>query len=60
MTPRASNVGQRQVAADETRRKIVASARELLADEHGPPGFAVEAVARQPGVAQMTVYHRFG
>jgi AcrR family transcriptional regulator len=60
VTPRAYNLGQRQVAADETRRKIVAAARELLADEHGPPDFTVDAVARQAGVARMTVYHQFG
>ena len=59
MASRAYNLGQRQVAADETRRKIVGAARELLADEHGPAGFTVDAVARQAGVARMTVYHQF-
>jgi AcrR family transcriptional regulator len=59
MAPRAYNLGLRQVAAEENRRKIVTAARDLLADESGPPGFTVEAVARQAGVARMTVYHQF-
>jgi AcrR family transcriptional regulator len=59
MAPRAYNLGQRQVAAEVTRRRIIAAARDLLADESGPPGFTVEAVARQAGVARMTVYHQF-
>jgi AcrR family transcriptional regulator len=59
MTPRAYKLGQRQLAADQTRRRIVAGARELLADESGPADFTVEAVARQAGVARMTVYYQF-
>jgi AcrR family transcriptional regulator len=56
---RAYTLGRRQLAADETRARILAAARDLLADEDGPPGFTVEAVARQAGVARMTVYHQF-
>jgi len=59
MAPRAYNLGQRQAAAEETRRRIVSAARDLLADESGPPGFTVEAVAKRAGVARMTVYHQF-
>jgi len=59
MAPRPYNLGQRQVAAEETRRRIVAAARDLLADESGPPGFTVETVARRAGVARMTVYYQF-
>jgi AcrR family transcriptional regulator len=59
MAPRPYNLGQRQVAADETRRRIIAAARDLLADESRPPGFTVETVARRAGVARMTVYHQF-
>jgi AcrR family transcriptional regulator len=59
MAPRAYNLGQRQISADQTRRRIVEAARDLLADESGPPGFTVEAVARRAGVARMTVYHQF-
>jgi AcrR family transcriptional regulator len=60
MGRRAYNLGLRQVAAEENRRRIVAAARDLLADESGPPGFTVEAVARRAGVARMTIYHQFG
>src|ERR1700730_10355966 len=59
MSPRAYKLGQRQLAADQTRSRIVAAARELLADESGPADFTVEAVARQAGVARMTVYYQF-
>jgi AcrR family transcriptional regulator len=59
MSPRPYKLGQRQLAADETRSRIVAAARELLADETGSAGFTVDAVARQAGVARMTVYYQF-
>jgi AcrR family transcriptional regulator len=59
MSPRAYNLGQRQLATDQTRSRIIAAARELLADESGAAGFTVEAVARQAGVARMTVYYQF-
>ena len=59
MAPRPYNLGQRQASAEETRRRIVAAARDLLADESGPPGFTVDTVARRAGVARMTVYHQF-
>jgi len=59
MARRSYNLGQRQVTVEETRRRIVAAARELLADESGPPGFTVDTVARQAGVARMTVYYQF-
>jgi AcrR family transcriptional regulator len=59
MARRSYNLGQRQVTVEENRRRIVAAARELLADESGPPGFTVETVARQAGVARMTVYYQF-
>jgi AcrR family transcriptional regulator len=57
--PRPYKLGQRQLASDQTRNRIVAGARELLAGESGPAGFTVEAVARQAGVARMTVYYQF-
>jgi AcrR family transcriptional regulator len=59
MAPRPYNLGQRQIATDQTRERIVAAARALLAAEAGPAGFTVEAVARQAGVARMTVYYQF-
>jgi AcrR family transcriptional regulator len=59
MSPRPYTLGRRQVGADQTRARIVAAARELLADESGPADFTVDAVARQAGVARMTVYYQF-
>ncbi len=59
MSPRPYKLGQRQVATDQTRSRIVAAARELLAGDSGPAGFTVDAVARQAGVARMTVYYQF-
>jgi AcrR family transcriptional regulator len=58
MSPRAYKLGQRQVAADQTRRRIVAAARAVLAAE-SPAGFTVDAVAKQAGVARVTVYYQF-
>lgn len=59
MSPRPYKLGQRQLATDQTRSRIVAAAREILADDKGPIGFTVDAVARQAGVARMTVYYQF-
>jgi AcrR family transcriptional regulator len=59
MARRPYNLGQRQATVEENRRRIVTAARELLADESGPPGFTVDTVARQAGVARMTVYYQF-
>jgi AcrR family transcriptional regulator len=59
-TPRAYCLGQRQVAADENRARIVAAARKLLTGGRGAASFSMDAVARQAGVARMTVYHQFG
>ena len=59
MSPRPYKLGRRQLTSDQTRSRIVAAARELLADESGPLGFTVDAVARQAAVARMTVYYQF-
>jgi AcrR family transcriptional regulator len=60
MSPRGYKLGQRQLATDQTRSRIVAAARETLAsDDSGPGGFTVDAVARRAGVARMTVYYQF-
>jgi AcrR family transcriptional regulator len=52
-------MGYRQVAVDQTRARIVEAARELLAAKDNISGFTMEAVARQAGVARMTVYYQF-
>jgi AcrR family transcriptional regulator len=57
--PRPYKLGQRQVAADQTRAKILAAARNLLAAESGIAGFTMDAVAREAGVSRMTVYYQF-
>src|SRR5262245_12019650 len=60
MSPRPYRLGQRQAAAEQTRTRILAAARELLVASAGFSGFSVDAVARQAGVARMTVYYQFG
>jgi AcrR family transcriptional regulator len=50
----------RRAAADETRARILAAAREMLSAPGGIGAFTVDAVARSAGVARMTVYHQFG
>jgi AcrR family transcriptional regulator len=60
MSPRSYQLGQRQVAVDENRARILVAARELLMTDGGFPGFTMEAVARMAGVARMTVYYQFG
>jgi AcrR family transcriptional regulator len=60
VSPRPYQLGRRQAAADQTRARIIAAARDLLAAEGGLGGFTVEAVARAAGVARMTVYYQFG
>jgi len=60
MSPRPYRLGQRQTAAQQTRTRIIAAARELLVASEGFSGFSMDAVARQAEVARMTVYHQFG
>jgi AcrR family transcriptional regulator len=57
MSPRPYRLGQRQVAADETRTRILAAARDQLAED---TSFSIDAVARRADVARMTVYYQFG
>jgi AcrR family transcriptional regulator len=57
MSPRPYRLGQRQVATDETRTRILDAARDQLAKESS---FSIEAVARRADVARMTVYYQFG
>jgi AcrR family transcriptional regulator len=59
MHPRPYQLGRRQEATDQTRMRILAAARELLAAPEGYAGFTIDAVARQAGVARMTVYYQF-
>ena len=56
MSPRPYRLGQRQAAADETRTRILAAARDQLAED---TSFSIDAVARRADVARMTVYYQF-
>ncbi|HEU4641175.1 MAG TPA: helix-turn-helix domain-containing protein [Gemmatimonadaceae bacterium] len=60
MSPRPYRMGVRQAAAEETRARIVAAARAMLAAPGGIGAFTVDAVAKEAGVARMTVYYQFG
>jgi AcrR family transcriptional regulator len=60
MSPRPYRLGRRQQAADATRERIVAAARDVLMGDEGVAGFTVDVVAQRAGVARMTVYHQFG
>jgi len=60
VSPRPYRLGQRQAANEQTRGRILEAARELLSASASMTGFTVEAVARQAGVARMTVYYQFG
>ena len=58
--PRPYQRGQRQVAVEQTRSRIISAAHDIFAREAGVEEFTVEAVARQADVARMTVYYQFG
>ena len=60
MSPRPYRLGQRQMATEQTRARILTAARELLLTSDAFSGFSIDAVARQADVARMTVYHQFG
>jgi len=57
--PRPYSLARRQAAADETRTRVIAAARELIVSAAGFQRFTIDAVARQAGVARMTVYYQF-
>lgn len=58
--PRAYRLGQREVATEQTRARVLEAARELLMAATGFAAFSIEAVAKRADVARMTVYHQFG
>jgi AcrR family transcriptional regulator len=60
MSPRPYKLGQRQVAIEQTRARIIDATRELLMNSDGFAAFSIDQVARQADVARMTVYHQFG
>lgn len=58
--PRSYRLGQRQVAIDATRQRIIAAARELLMASDGYARFTIDQIAQQADVARKTVYYQFG
>ena len=58
MSPRPYRLGQRQVAIDETRARVIAAARELLVSAD-PGRFSIDAVAQRGDVSRATVYYQF-
>lgn len=57
--PRTYRLGRRKQSADETRARIIAAARDLLMSDEGFRNFTMEGIAREAGVARMTVYNQF-
>jgi AcrR family transcriptional regulator len=60
MSPRPYRMGRRKDGADDTRRRVLAAAAEILDAESGEDGFSVDVIAKRAGVARMTVYYQFG
>ena len=60
MSPRRYSTEKRRADAEQTRARVIEATRELVAAPDGMAGFSMEAVARQAGVARMTVYYQFG
>src|SRR5262249_38354140 len=60
MKSRQYRLGQRQASVEQTRARIIAAARDLLATPEDFSGFTIDVVAAQAGVARMTVFNQFG
>lgn len=60
MTPRPYRMRARQASAEETRERIVVSARRLLSAKGGIAAFTIDSIASEADVARMTIYHQFG
>jgi AcrR family transcriptional regulator len=60
MSKRPYRLGRRKEASEQTRQRILAAARDLLASPRGLSAFTIDAVATQAGVARMTIYNQFG
>jgi AcrR family transcriptional regulator len=59
VSPRPYTIGRkRQTAIKATRTRIIAAARDLLADPDAS-AFSIDAVATRANVARMTVYYQF-
>jgi AcrR family transcriptional regulator len=60
MSPRPYQLGRRKEATEQKRQKILEAARSLLGAPRGLSAFTIDAVAKQAGVARMTIYYQFG
>ena len=60
MKSRPYRLGQRQTSVEQTRSRIIAAARDLLAAPDDFAGFTIDSVAVRAGVARMTVFNQFG
>lgn len=58
VSPRTYKMERRQVAADQTRVRIVAAARKLLLAEDFRE-FSMESIAKAADVSRLTVYYQF-
>ena len=59
MSPRPYQAGERRLTATAaTRKKIIDSARALLAESNGE-SLTIDAIAERADVARMTVYYQF-
>jgi AcrR family transcriptional regulator len=59
MSPRQYSLGRRAETIEQTRRRIIAATRELLA-RVGYHSTSLDEVARAADVARATVYYQFG
>jgi AcrR family transcriptional regulator len=60
MSPRSYRTQKRREAAEETRGRVLAATRRILAGSEGLARLSIDAVAEKAGVARMTVYYQFG
>ncbi len=58
MSPRPYSMQKRQVAASETRARILEAARQLLSAE-ARTDLSLEAIARRADVSRLTIYYQF-
>jgi AcrR family transcriptional regulator len=59
MSPRSYTLGKREAGVDQTRSRILESARQLLAGEN-ETDLGMEAIARRADVSRLTLYYQFG
>ena len=59
MSPRPYQLGKRQDHIAESRHRVLAAARALLAEARSYTAFTVEAVAKRADVSRATIYYQF-